>query len=544
MNDDRRALWLKPLALWIGIAALYAGLRSFTYFSELVHDDGLFLYTGQAWAAGELPYRDFSDHKPPGLFFLLSIPCRLFPFSLFAVKSFLVLWAALGAVLIYQLCRQFTGRIASCITLLLYIFYTSQFTTIRSGGLTEEGALPFVILSVLFLLNKPGWSGALASGVALGAAAQFRQTFALTALFHFVWIAQFAFSKKQDRKTTFVQTTALCAGMVLPESLVSFYFFIHGAWWAYFENSYLFNFIYVSASPHNSWQQILTHHSSFIISTGPYLLAPLFAIALAPWANKNSRAYLVPLLACFAGDMTAVSLSGEYYTHYYVQAAVSIHLLFACCISTIIQPSLNMPNKILRILFWPVVILITALTIALLTSGVKTYIQDYRSALRDYQNPYRAYAFQRGVALAARQITEPDEKILLLGQAPNSVYFLSGRYSGSRYYHYSPLWKEKFNGKQNQRFYQQFITDLNTRQPVLLIMDSTVMDSDEPLDWIRSFSQETADAIQESFTPLSDQYENVIPEDEWFWHDINVSFWIRNDRLEVVGLKLAALSAL
>ncbi|MDP8242890.1 MAG: glycosyltransferase family 39 protein [Candidatus Hinthialibacter antarcticus] len=544
MNDERRTLCLKCFALWIGLAALYACLRSFTYFSALVHDDGLFLYTGQAWAAGELPYRDFSDHKPPGLFFLLSLPCRLFPFSLFAVKTFLILWAAAGATLLYILCRRITGRLASSIALLLYVFYTSQYTTIRTGGLTEEGALPFVILSFLFFLQTRDWRWTLASGVALGAAVQFRQTFALTALFHFVWIAQQTLTKKQDIKTSATQTLALCAGMLLPECFVSFYFWINGAWWAYFENSYLFNFVYVSASPQNTWQQIFAHHWNFLLSTGPFLLAPIFAILLTPWANQSLRRFLIPLLACFAGDLLAVSLSGEYYTHYYVQAAVSIHLLFVYCISSLAQRIPDNASQRKKAAYWPIAIIVCLSTLLLLTSGVQTYIQNYRSILNDYQNPNRAYAFQRGVASAVNQITGPDDTILLIGQAPNSVYFLSKRYAGSRYFHYSPLWKEKFNDEKNVRFFQQLIFDIQQRKPAVIIMDLTVMNSDAPDVWLQSFSPETAVALRGLYTPLEDAFADDIPEDEWFWYDINVVFWIRNEKLDIVGNKLKASSAL
>ncbi len=541
MNKNPRAAWLKYVALWAGVAVVYAGLRSFTFFRELVHDDGLFLYTGQAWAAGELPYRDFSDHKPPGLFFLLSVPCRLFPFSLFAVKAFLILWAALGASLLYKLCREFTGRAASIITLLLFVVFTSQFTTIRTGGLTEEGALPFVILSVLCLLKHHDWRWGFASGLAMGAAIQFRQTFVLTALFHIVWIAQLATNKRQSLNQSAFHLLLVGGGMVAPECLLSLYFWANGAWWAYIENSYLFNFIYVSASPRNTWQEIINHHWSFITSTGPYLLAPLFALALTPWAHQSKRVWLLPLLGCFLGDMIAVSLSGEYYTHYFVQAAISIHLLFAFTFSCIFDPNNITNTAASKYVHWLVSIITLVAIAVFLYFGVSAYMRDYRSALRDFNNPNRSYAFQRGVANAARSITDDKDRILLIGQAPNSVYFLSGRYAGSRYYHYSPLWKEKFQSDQTKRFFDEFTFDLNHRKPVVLLMDLTVMGSEEPLEWIEAFNQETADIIRESYSPLIEHLEDSIPEDEWFWHDINVSFWVHNDHIDEVGQRLNSL---
>ncbi|MBI1388803.1 MAG: hypothetical protein GC154_10190 [bacterium] len=540
MNEHtgvERRDWMKWIGLWLALAGAYAALRSFTFFAALVHDDGLFLYTGQAWAAGELPYRDFYDHKPPGLFFFLSLPCRLTPFNLFAVKLASVLWLALGAVWLYRVSRKFAGRAISLALLPWFVLYTSAYATIRTGGLTEESALPFLALAYGLSLNRTrGWRTSLWAGLAFGAAIQFRQTFALSSLFLYSLILLDALSGERSIRSCLSHALALSFGMLIPELFVSLYFALNGAWTQYFKASYLANFVYVGARPHNTWSGVIQAQREIIESTGPYLLAPLFAVASLPFAQDRRWRMLLPLLAAFSGDLLAASLSGEYYSHYYVQAAVSIHLLFCFsaqgfvdAINSARNRGLTRPHALLAI---ALTILTAMAFLSLSALGVRQYVSDYMSILHDDANPHGTRAFQRSVADAAAFVTEPDERILLVGQSPNSVYFLASRYAGSRYYHYSPLWKEKLADVVGEAEYARFLADLHTRRPALILVDLTRMRGEAPPEWIETKAPGSGEYIKQNYTPLHDAPGASIPDDEWFWYDIRINFWIRNDLVD------------
>ncbi|MGC9326775.1 MAG: glycosyltransferase family 39 protein, partial [Candidatus Hinthialibacter sp.] len=306
------------LWLFLLVACAYTGLRSHTFFAPFPHDEGLFLYGGQAWANGELAYRDFWDHKPPATFFFHSLPLRLFPFSITAVKIHECIWLSLSALLLFALCRRRFSRAVSFITLTLYVVYTSLPYTIRTGGLTEESALFFIVLSFYLILRKEGsiFGNSLWAGLALGAAIQFRQTFFFESFF-LLGAALHAIRRNGEAWFKIWKPgLALAAGMILPEILVSLYFLIQGAWFDYFEASYLINFFYVGpARPDRSWSEFLTIQWTFIQSTGPYLFSPLLAFAVFSWIPKTNRWMLGPLLAVFLGDACAISLSGEYYKH-------------------------------------------------------------------------------------------------------------------------------------------------------------------------------------------------------------------------------------
>ncbi|MBN2329864.1 MAG: glycosyltransferase family 39 protein [Candidatus Omnitrophica bacterium] len=536
-----------PTTLWLFllIACAYIGLRSHTLLAAFPHDEGLFLYGGQAWANGELAYRDFWDHKPPATFFFHSIPLRLFPFSIAAVKIHECLWLALSALLLFALCRRRFSRAASFLTLAFYIFYTSLPYTIRTGGLTEENALFFVVLSFYLILRKsekPLWS-ALWAGLALGAAVQFRQTFIFESLFLLGAALHSIRRSNEARFTIWKPGLALAAGMILPEILVSLYFLIQGAWFDYFEASYLINFFYVGpARPERALSEILAIQWTFIRSTGPYLLSPLLAFSVYYWIPKTNRWMLWPLLAAFLGDACAISLSGEYYEHYYVQAAASSILLLALFLDGLEQairkawnPSNAASHRAMSAIFSLLLITITAYPFV---SAIKRYESDVRQILQERSQLESTTGFQQGAAQAIRDLTDPEDRILLIGRDPNSIYIQSKRYAGSRFYHFTPLWKEKLEGVITARHMKAFMQDLSDKRPAILLIDRR---SIQKLLEDSEFMQQVNDYFEKNYTALDEIVEES-PEDLWFWYGPRLTFLIRNDKIGAVKDRYARIA--
>lgn len=530
------------LLLWLALIAVYSLLRSHTFLSAVSHDDGLFLYGGQAWADGYLPYRDAWDHKAPGILFFHSLPFRLFPFSLPAVKLHQILWLAASAAILYHVLRNYFLRTSAWPALALYVFFTGLPFTIRTGGLTEEDALCFIMLAYWIALRRSGsrLRKAFLSGLFLGIACQFRQTY----IFSFIFILGAILKDLRDRSIPWRQWLPsllwIGAGSVLPEIIVSFYFWAHGAWYDYFEASYLVNFYYVGPGrPDIASAQELWKQWEFIRNTGPYLLSPLLAAGVFRWEPSPLRWIFFALLGTYCGELFSIGLSGEYYGHYYVQASISMAFFLAFFFEGVRhrvhawRKAKEVSPTVLLSGVW--VVLLVIATVLPLIWGVQRYVSDFDSILNDRRNPEGEYAFQQSVALAAAQLTDPEDKILLIGHEPNSVYLFAKRHAGSRYYHYSPLWKEKLTGTVKDRHIHQFLSDLQTRQPTLLLLDLSKMDSSDPLDRIRQRAPEALPYVQENYIPLRDA---LSPEEmkefsePLFWYDAAMVFWVRKDQVE------------
>ncbi len=529
---------LRVFFIFLIFFLVYLGLRSHTVLGRLVHDDGLFLAGSQAWAYGYIPYIGFWDHKPPCVFLYNAIPLIFFPFSLIAVKGFHCVVLAGSAVLLFEFCKRYVHWAASLITCLFYIYFTSMRYTIQSGGLTEEGALIFVILAywLLSVTQSKQWWMTLLAGISIGFAVQFRQTFVVEAGFAvgLIWL------NEKTVKQSIPQVLWLAFGMLIPEILFSLYFLICGAWWDYFQASYLYNFYYIGpARPDTSWAEIWQRQNEIIHNTGIYLLCPFIAGLFCVWMNSLLRWMCLFLAISFLGDLIAISLSGEYYAHYYVQASVTCAIFLAFTIHTIIQSW-----KTISLQFMPAVKVLSILFVLLTAylgyqSGTRCYL-TYNQTLAEREQPNSQYTFQRDVANAVNQITSLNDKILLIGRVPNSVYFLSERLIGSRFYHYSPLWKPSLKGALTERQKQKFLEDMQTHQPTLLLMDLTRLRSDNGLDRVERHVPSALPFIQENYTRLDELYPGVIT--LWDWYDIRLQIMVRNEQADEVVERLSSLS--
>ncbi len=73
-------------------------------FDLLLDDKEIFKYTGMAILRGNVPYRDFFDHKPPMIFFINAAGLVFGPWGLWMINTLL---AMLSTLLFFDVCRQY-----------------------------------------------------------------------------------------------------------------------------------------------------------------------------------------------------------------------------------------------------------------------------------------------------------------------------------------------------------------------------------------------------------------------------------------------------
>jgi hypothetical protein len=538
--------------LWCVLLAALAALRSHTFIAPQAHDEAVFLYAGQAWAAGQTAYRDFWDHKPPNIFLFHSLPLRLFAFSRPAVLVNELLWLALAATLFAAVCRLYLSRTATFVALAFFCLYVSENVTIRTGGLTEESALTFVALSYLMILRpSPRLRlDALLAGLFLGIAMEFRQTFGASLLFLILaaWWRSRQFGLGARITAGAIVLTGV--GLALPELFWSGYFAVKGVWWEYLEGSYVFNLFYISAESEKQlpFAEIWNQHLTVLLESGPMLAAPALALALLPWLRPVLRGLLGLLLVALVCEFAPVSLSREFYPHYYIQAAVSSCLLLGLAAETICgivpkiigRPNTSSPSAAMLAAGGVVGLAVIAATAWLTVGGVQGYIGDYRRVIRRNESPTGDLARERSLADAIDQLTAPDETILLLGVQPNACYFVSRRYAGARYYHNSPLFKGKFQKRISAEMQQRMLDDLGERRPVLILLG--LLEGSEK-EWL---GMELINRRAKFLRPYLDgnyvAFETLVSEipSAWFWYQDSCGFLVRKDAVETIRKRFEA----
>ncbi|MCX8036104.1 MAG: hypothetical protein N3D11_03420 [Candidatus Sumerlaeia bacterium] len=543
---------------WTAVACVIGGalavLRAHTFHCAQGHDEAIFLYGGQAWAAGQVPYRDFWDHKPPHIFLFHALPLWLFPFSRTAAVVNEIVWLALAGTVFAAVCRRHLSVAASAVAVAFFCLFVSHRVAVRSGGMTEEASLLFVALSYWMILRPSPrlrrdvfWAG-----LFLGMAAEFRQTYGLSLLFLAAVTVWRARELGWKTKPALGSLALVSLGFVLPEAFWSAWFAAKRIWWDYFEASYLFNLIYIGAEPetHTGWLDGLRTHWRVLCDTGPMLAAPVLAAALLPWLPREKRWWCGLLLPAFVCEFAPVSLSGEYYHHYYVQTTISTCLLMGFAaqavgeiVAGVLGRRLSEMSRIKAAAGLLPALAVLAAAAWLTVGGVRCHIAENRKLERRNALPTGDRALEQSLGQALAGLTAPDERILLLGVQPNACYFAAKRYAGARYFHNAPLFKGKFQGHISERMKQAMLADLQRHQPVLILLGLLEGADKEWLgmELVRRRAPFLVPYLMDNYVPL-ETLGGRIPRD-WFWYEDTCAFLVRKDLAETVRARLDALPA-
>lgn len=178
MTGRRNPRYLHIVIILTGLVMV--GLFAILVLTQpIMQDEGVFLTIGKYLNQGQLPYRDFFDHKPPGMYFLFASLFKVFGQSLWVAKISLILSTVGSAVLLGKISHALkpgSGWLAA----ILFFFLLTQF----EGHLmiAEPFLLTPLLLSLWLLLHpkKPAWI--FLAGVSAGLALLFKQTAVLSVL--------------------------------------------------------------------------------------------------------------------------------------------------------------------------------------------------------------------------------------------------------------------------------------------------------------------------------------------------------------------------
>ena len=170
IGADWRQLLL-AIAVFAGIAAAAIAPGVLTY--PPARDSGVFLYAGQRVLQGDIPYRDFWDHKGPLIYYIDALGLFIGGGSISGVWAIEFITLVLAGILGYSVMRTTLGKAPAWISSVLWMM--SLAFVLGKGNFTEEYALPlqFLIL-VLFqrAIRAPRSMGSL-FGLGLAAGASF-----------------------------------------------------------------------------------------------------------------------------------------------------------------------------------------------------------------------------------------------------------------------------------------------------------------------------------------------------------------------------------
>ncbi len=233
----------------VGVLAIVAILPASPALYQTPNNDAsIFLYAGRQVLAGDLPYRDVYDHKPPLIFYLNAAGLFLGGGSRWGVWVIELISLLSASVLAFFFLRRYFGRFPAALACAAML--TNLALVFERGNLTEEYALPFQF-GALFLLSGMGKTGPrlrfFLLGILLGLASSFKQTMAGTgaALAIFLFLDRAA---ARDWRRLAGEYLAIGLGAAAVWLAWFGYYALIGIFPDFWEASFLMNFGYSSHS--------------------------------------------------------------------------------------------------------------------------------------------------------------------------------------------------------------------------------------------------------------------------------------------------------
>ncbi|WP_431212098.1 hypothetical protein ACQ86N_41130 [Puia sp. P3] len=260
----------KDYGLWFLLGASI--LMSLPYappFTFIIDDIEFFRYTGMAILKGQVPYRDFFDHKPPMIYFINAAGQALGGWwGLWLIST---LFALVITWLFYRLCRQYRLTFPWVLPLLFNLMIRDNLVS-EGMHYTREYSTFFVMLFFIALMGKSKYRYFL---IGLFAALTFfTQQDQILLLIPFLLYAVIS----NDELTFFTRCLQTAAGFLSVTALLILYFAINHSLSWFWNDSFAFNFtVYIHEK-----KSIGDHFRTIkrVLDKGNYELPVMVAISL------------------------------------------------------------------------------------------------------------------------------------------------------------------------------------------------------------------------------------------------------------------------
>jgi hypothetical protein len=455
------------------------GIRAPLMDLPLERDEGEYAYIAWRMDHGEMPYRDWFDQKPPGVFFAYRVAMAMPGDTVVNFRRVAAIFAAVSSVALFLFLRGFFGYPASILGAVLLAFQSADPWIQGAIANTEIFMLPGIIISsFLFVrvLRLPGRSRGFALtsvgiGALLGCAALFKQVAGVHAL---LLVASLPlFSPDADAESRWLRLSRFLGWMVFGGALVwgalVAWLAVHGALSAGIDAIVLHNLDYIGGpSIQRRLGNLLRNTRPMASSQGPALLLGFAGLALLCAKRQRLPALLLGgwMLTSFVG----VAASGHFFPHYFQQLLPPLAAGAAACIA--MAPSAISRPAIVR------TALVSGIAVLpLLVAAIPFWSLPPAESMRRIY-PGNPFHVMPEVAREIAAMSEPDEAVFVFGTEPE-LYFYAERVAASRYIHLFPLFGPFASAADRQR---ETLEQLKRTQPAVVVWWSNHMFRDPVRD--------------------------------------------------------------
>jgi hypothetical protein len=403
----------------------------------LDREEGEYAYIGWRMGLHELPYRDWVDQKPPGIFWVYRLALAL---SSEPVRGFHLagaLFAAASAGALFLLARRFLGTFWAAAAGVLLGLLSADPTAQGNAANTELLMQLPLLLALLALFGAGTGSGhrrrlMVLCGVLAGVAALFKQS----AAFHWIFLVLIypMFCEKGERRRRTIAFAAWSAvGAAVVWGGVMAYFLLNHAGPAFLHSVVLHNLDDIGLLGPT---ERLAHFKEAVANLCQSQ-AIIWLFCIAGGANllgRHQRRWFSFLLLWALTSAVGVNISGSFLPHYFQSLLPPLALAAALGAASLE----NARGWMLAPAWLRRAVLVGALAV-LPAVAMFPFLFRYtpaESVRRIY--PGDPFAEMPGLGQRLAEVTRPEDRVFVYGSEPELLFY-ARRASASRYLYLSQL---------------------------------------------------------------------------------------------------------
>jgi hypothetical protein len=433
----------------------------------LERDEGEYAYIAQRLLAGEVPYRDAFDQKPPGVFLAYAGAFALLGQSIEAIHLLMYAWTAVTALALFGCVRRLAGALAGCFAVLVFAIASADPRLTANAANTEIFMLLPMVASVYCMLRaleaESGMRWWVLCGALAAAACWFKQVAAANALY----VAALPAADGLRRRPRFARAALLRAygGLAVGAALVTvpglLAFAAAGAWDPFVDAVILHNLRYAQSNTLAQGGQLLWRWLAWQApGQGVFWALAAMGVLIPTLAGRRSWALLTGWLAASAAG---VSIGLYFRPHYFIQALPALAALGGVVLGAAgawllarprIAPAALGSSALTALAVAPPILANAAILGAGTPSAISRAIYGV--------NPFPE---SLEIGKYIRRTSEPDDRVFIVGSEPQ-ILFYAGRPSATRYIFFYPLTGNYPGVRERQR---QVAAEVEAARPLYVV---------------------------------------------------------------------------
>lgn len=392
-------------------------------------DESNFLFIGDSINHGSTLYKDITDNKPPGIFYLSALIFSAFGKSIYVPRIMLFIFNALSGLILYFIGKNLWNKRVGQLSSILFLGGIYNPFVAGYYVLTEQFLIFFGMLGIFIFFKSNHWTHLLLAGALFGIAALFKQS----GILFLIVISMYYFLQlrfNENRTEVYVSRSLrslflIGCGFSVPIFIAVLYFYSVGAL-----NDFIYwSFLFYAEGGYMGSGSIDPQFVGLVMSLLIIWLPALAfaAILIKDFITRRSDNYnLFSVIWLFVFIYT---LTVRQFGHYFIQILPPACLLAA--VSLIRLSPLFHPNSIKNMISRKdaIKLFTTICIIGMVLPGIFVYMywEHSSSGIRnqDLKDQMQASDF-----IASH--TSPDEKVLSYPYDP-SIYLLSDRNPPTKY---------------------------------------------------------------------------------------------------------------